>query len=63
MVCEPLEAHLGRPQDGVGFGKFGKVALAMWTWRLGNADFTIGQFAPHYLTKWTWQNTKLKLAK
>jgi len=35
MVCEPLEAHLGRPQDGVGFGKFGKVALAMWKLAIG----------------------------
>jgi hypothetical protein len=35
----------------------------MWTWRLGNGDLTIGQFAPHNLTKWTWQNTKLKVAK
>jgi hypothetical protein len=51
MVCGPFEGHLGRPQGEVGFGKFGKVALAMWTWRLGNGDLTIGQFAPHI-----WQN-------
>lgn len=40
-----------------------KLPWLCGNWRLGNADFTIGQFAPHYLTKWTWQNTKLKLAK
>jgi hypothetical protein len=63
MVCGLLEAHLGRPKVEVGFGKFGKVALAVWTWLLGNGDLTIGQFAPHNLTKWTWQNTKAQIGK
>jgi hypothetical protein len=52
MVCGPFEGHLGRPQGEVGFGKFGKVALAMWTWRLGEWGLDNRAICTPYLAKY-----------